>query len=153
MILGILLLLGSSSLTHAAGGEIGNAFVRFDSRIGHFTVEYADNWRVNDLSDATSFNETSPTSSEASFFAVEVESGVAEDLPGLGARIKELRPDVTWTPTTVGGVPGFRGADKTAQMIYLFRGPNDQLLLRMRATDGTKSEQVLSHMLETFRTD
>jgi hypothetical protein len=146
-----LLFFHGDRLLFAAGGELGNAYVPFESKIGRYSLEYAKDWRVNDLSETTSFNENASASETASFFTVEVDSAGSRSMSELLARLNEQRPDVIWTSVNISGLPGFKGSDNSAQMVYLFRAPGDQLILRMFATDGSRSESVLAHMLQTFR--
>ena len=149
----IVVLSAAERPARAEGGELGNAFVPFDSRIGHFTLEYSKDWRVNDLSEATSFDENTSAAGLPSFFTVEVDSAGATSLSDLGAKLRTLRPDINWASATVGGLAGFGGFDHQIKLIYLLRAPGDQLNLRMRSTDGARSEEILSHMLGTFRAE
>jgi hypothetical protein len=133
------------------GGELGNAFVPFDSRIGHYSLEYDKDWHINDLSVTTSFAEARPASGAASFFEVSLGGSGARSLAELSVRLMTARPGVAWSEVTVGGLTGFEATEKGVREIHLLRAAGDELTIRLRSSDGERSDEILSHMLGSFR--
>ncbi len=139
------------------GGELGNAFIPFASKIGHYSLEYSKDWRLNDLSVATSFadpNHTGPFAlASPSFFTVEVNTEAPQSLADLLALLKSLRPNLAWAPYTLNGMNGYVGVERGVRQIYLLRAPGDEITIRLFSADGERSDDILSHMLASFRAE
>ncbi|MGZ3682411.1 MAG: hypothetical protein ACXVCI_01070 [Bdellovibrionota bacterium] len=150
----VLFFFSGSQAPAVEGGELGNAFVPFASRIGRYSLEYDKDWRLIDLSSTTNFTENQPSLSGAgSFFTVAVDSNGARGLPELKERLTKAYPGVAWAGVSISNLSGLEGAANGVRMIYLLRAPSDQISLRLSSTDGARSDEILSKMLTSFRAD
>ena len=149
----LLALLGHSAFAARDGGEIGNAFVEFESKIGGYELEYPAEWRRTDLSQVTNFSDTKPSVPEKPDFLSVITSqmkGITTSAELLN-HLRFFRPEVQWQKTTFAGVEGFQGEIGGVQTLYLLRGPENLLSVRYRANEGERSEKSLRHMLDSFR--
>lgn len=145
------MILGGSSF--GAGGELGNAFIAFDSKLGEFSLEYPKHWQVNDLSVTANFSENDDAA-VASFLAVNASrTGGPESMAELQSHLRKKFPGMDWIPAKLGGLNGLAGEKGDVKMVYLLRAPGDMLSLRFRSTKGESSEHAITHMLRSFRAD
>jgi hypothetical protein len=149
----VLFLVSAAAHAKTEGGELGNAFVPFDSKIGRYSLEYSKDWRVNDLSQSTSFADTKSVSAAESFLAVTVDGAGARTADELLARLRSTHAGTDWQKVVVGGIGGFTGEENGVRMYYLLRGAGDEVSLRMRSSDGGRSDEILAHMLGSFRVE
>jgi hypothetical protein len=143
---------GKNVFAHLDGGEIGNAFVPFESKIGSYSLENGQDWHYNDLSEATNFaeNKTS-TGANGSFFTVVAKrNGGPQSMAALGECLRRKHPGFSWNSISLVGATGFESMQDGVRYIYLLRGPGDLVSLRMRSSDGVRSDEVLNHMLSSF---
>jgi hypothetical protein len=147
-----LLFLGSNSYARD-GGEIGNAFVAFESQLGGFRIEYPAEWNRSDLSQVVNFYDPkSGGPGKQSFLSVLTDqmAGIHTDAD-LSRHLHFFRPEVQWTKTSFAGLNGFRGEVDGVQVLYLLRAEENLLSVRYRANEGERSEKLVLHMLESFR--
>ncbi len=149
-----LLLVNNLPIAFGEGGELGNAFVPFDSKIGGFRLEYEKKWMINDLSGAVSFAEAASESGELGsyFLVVAPGEGGPADGPALLQELRKKFPQLVWKSARIDGVDGLESTTPEGQrLIHLLRAPGDLISLRMQAKNGRNSEEVIDHMLSTFR--
>lgn len=134
------------------GGEIGNAFVPFESGIGRYRLEYPKSWNHSDLSQLTSFYDPESELSKPNFLSVLTENmkGIATEAD-LFRYLRFFRPEVRWERADFAGLKGYRGLVEGSQLLYLLRGPEDLVSVRYRASEGSKSEDNVRHMLNSFQ--
>lgn len=134
------------------GGEIGNAYVPFQSLIGDYSLEYPAGWQKNDLSQLTSFADVKPAGATPSFLSV-----LTDRFPGmntlddLARHLRFFRADALWVPYELAGVRGFVAEVGDLKLVYLLRQAEDVIAIRYRSTDGERSDKALAHMLGSFR--
>lgn len=149
----LFVLLAPATFAAKDGGEIGNAFVEFESKLGGYELEYPASWRRTDLSQVTNFADSNPSVPEKpDFFSVITSrmKGITTSAELL-SHLRFFRPEVQWQKTTFAGIEGFQGEISGVQTLYLLRGPESLLSVRYRANEGERSEKSLRHMLDSFR--
>lgn len=146
--LGVIWVSPAMALKAKEGGELGNAFLPFANEVIGFSVEYPRLWRYNDLSQAVSFADDKEAKS---FFSVAKECSAPATPVELLAMLKAKHPSVDFSPVSAAGLSGFEGTVSGTHMAYLLRGHRELLVLKMRSSDGDRSDQVLQHMLETLK--
>ncbi len=141
------LLFGADSF--GAGGELGNAFIPFDSKIGEYTLEYPKGWRVIDLSTTTNFSD-----GEKSFLAVSAGAGNGPNSKEeLVESLEKRFPGVIWKEVKLSGLEGLEGQVEGVRTVMFLRSPGDLLTLRFRSGNGPRSDKLLTYMLQSFRAD
>jgi hypothetical protein len=60
---------------------------------------------------------------------------------------------VTWESVKIAGFQGFGAQPGGIRTFVLLRAPGDQVTLRMRAAAGGRGDEILSHMLASFRSE
>jgi hypothetical protein len=135
------------------GGEIGNAFVPFESMLGGFKLEYPKTWKYFDLNNTVNFTDPGAPMDKASFFSVLTGNfpGIA-DIAGLRRHLEFFQPDEKWEYVEIGGLKGFQNKGEV-RVVYLFRGKEDLVSLRARSSDGASSDAVLRHMFESLKVE
>jgi hypothetical protein len=135
------------------GGEIGNAFVPFESKIAAFAIEYPHDWQRSDLSQLINFYDPKEDAPEKNDFL----SVMTSQIKGVSSEndlLQHLRaslPDARWEKTEFAGLNGFRSEVGGVQVAYLLREPEILLSIRYRAKNSEKSEELVAHMLGSFR--
>lgn len=146
-------LLVSSTSFAREGGEIGNAFVAFESHLGGFTIDYPADWNRSDLSQVTNFYDPNADDTKKQDFL----SVITDHMNGIQAEadlshyLRFFRPEVQWASVTFAGLNGLKGEVDGVQVLYLLRGPENLLSVRYRANESERSEKLVLHMLESFR--
>lgn len=146
---------GSLRILDRQGGELGNSFVPFDSKLGDYSLEYNKKWRFNDLSITTNFSDSeADPSTKASFVAVSLNRTDGPHTIGeLRDRLAQKHPGLVWTAAKLSGLSGLKGEEKGITFVYLLRAPGDMLSLSFRSTGGERTDRVIAHMLETLRVE
>jgi hypothetical protein len=140
--------------TLAEGGELGNAFVPFASKLGDFSLEYSKKWNCNDLSYTTSFSAPESSPAAGSFLSVGTSRGEGPgSLAELREQLEKKHPGVRWGQEKFSGILGLAGERSGIRMLYLLRAPGDLISIRFRASGGERADQIIRHMLESFRAD
>lgn len=135
------------------GGEIGNAFVPYDSQLGRYSIEYPANWQYFDLETTTSFSDpTAQTPERASFFSVLADrfAGI-RSMGELKQHLAFFHPDEVWSEAEVAGLSGFQN-NRSPHILYLFRGSEDLLSIRYRAAQSA-DEALLRQMLQSLKVE
>lgn len=149
------MILATSACFAAEGGELGNAFISFDSKIGDYSLEYPKKWVFNDLSFTSSFTDGEASSiREASFLTVSANrEGGPQTMGELRDYVKKSYPDLEWAPAKLAGLSGLESVRGEVRLVYLLRAPGDWLALRYRSAKGEQSEKVITYMLQSFRVE
>lgn len=130
------------------GSELGNSFIPFDSKIGEYSLEYSRLWRLNDLSQTTTFSDQ-----ETSFLSVHADRNGPKTVTELREKLAASQAGVVFEPVTLGGLSGLRGTKDGVTQVHLLRPPGDLLSLRFRSSAGVQSDAVIDHMLKSFRAE
>jgi len=146
---------GSLRILDRQGGELGNSFVPFDSKIGDYSLEYNKKWRFNDLSVTANFSDSeADLSTKASFVAISLNrTGGPQTIGELRDRLAQKHPGLEWADAKLSGLSGLKGEDKGITFVYLLRAPGDMLSLSFRSTGGERTDKVIAHMLESLRVE
>ncbi len=144
---------GSLKILDRQGGELGNSFVPFDSKIGDYSLEYKKQWRLNDLSLTANFSDPDAGNpSSPSFVALSTKrTGGPQTETELMDQLKVKHPGIEWAKVRVAGLTGLGAEVKGVATVYVLRSPGDLLAISFRSTEGERTDYVISHMLSSLR--
>lgn len=141
----------AGTIAHGKGGEIGNAFIDFQSRIGGFEIQYPAQWRAMDLSQTVSFAEAGEgAKANYSFLAITGErKAEVVSIALLGDLLAERKPHLSWRETSLRFWRGFEAEEGGVRFVSLLLGEGQLMHFRFRAHSHTQDD--MRYMLESFQ--
>ncbi len=138
-----------------AGGELGNAYVKYENFIGNYSIAYPKNWNYLDLNTSVSFVK----SSDVEPIMTSSLSVVEKRFPNITSTGKLLRmiqhehPNESWTPVKLSGCEGYRSNKGSAGTLYLLREPENVMTLRFQSNAEPTDSDKIEKMIQTLEID